>query len=763
MFDLQDDSLTTKKRRESPIPHIEAGEVDKPIHPLDSPKAVELYGRLVDCYTRELDRQEENRAQQASDEDFYDNIQWSEEDAKELQDRGQIPLVYNVISTTVNWVIGTEKRGRTDYKVLPRRKDDAKPAERKTALLKYLADVNRSPFGRSRGFADAVKVGIGWLECGHDEGDDGEPLFDRYENWRNMLWDSACSELDLKDARYVIRSKWVDVDIAKALAPGRASLIEQCSRGSGDRYLLTGEYGDEPMDYSELELDRVSGTTYRNVNGYQRQRVRLVEIWFKVPEKGKRIVGGQFNGELFDPHSIGHQEEVAAGKAEVLQKPLMKVYVAVLTPGAGPNGGGLLHISPSPYRHNRFPFTPIWGNRRGRDGLPYGMIQGLRGMQEDINKRASKALHILSTSKTLVEEGAAEDLDELAEEISRPDCFGVLNAGGLARIETNIGQELAESHMRLMERSIVMIQQSSGVTDENLGRRTNATSGIAIERRQDQGSTATTHFFDNLRLAVQIHGEKQLANIEQFMSEPKQFRITNMRGAPEYVDVNNGLPENDIVRSKADFVIDEADWRASMRQAAVDQLLEAMTKMPPEAALVFLDLIVENMDIPNREAIVKRIRDFTGQMDPDAEEMTPEDKERMAAKQAQAQRQMEMENATLRKLLSEALKNEAAAEKTLADRVKANIASMGGPKRGAIDIAADTASAPALAPVADAILKDAGYVGRGEKEARAMQEAAKQADAAAQAQAQQQAQDQQRGAEQPDAAMPQQPTDGVDQ
>jgi len=42
---------------------------------------------------------------------------------------------------------------------------------------------------------------------------------------------------------------------------------------------------------------------------------------------------------------------------------------------------GLLWLGPSPYRHNRYPFTPIWGNRRGRDGLPYGLIRGLRDIK----------------------------------------------------------------------------------------------------------------------------------------------------------------------------------------------------------------------------------------------------------------------------------------------------------------------------------------------------------------------------------------------
>ena len=166
-------------------------------HPLDSDKMEAQRRKLMALYEDELDRQSENRHDQAIDEDFYDNIQWREEDARVLKDRGQVPLVYNVISSSVNWVLGTEKRGRSDYKILPRRKDASKPAERKTQLMKYLSDVNRTPFHRSRAFEDAVKVGLGWMESGVQDEDDGEPVYNRYESWRNILWDSACTEKDL--------------------------------------------------------------------------------------------------------------------------------------------------------------------------------------------------------------------------------------------------------------------------------------------------------------------------------------------------------------------------------------------------------------------------------------------------------------------------------------------------------------------------------------------------------------------------------------
>lgn len=106
-FDLNDSKVKAYK---SPIP--ESGpENDKPVkaNKLDSEPMVELFHKLMTYYVQELDRQAENRHEMAVDEDFYDNIQWTQEDAQTLKDRGQMPLVYNVISTSLNWVIGSEK------------------------------------------------------------------------------------------------------------------------------------------------------------------------------------------------------------------------------------------------------------------------------------------------------------------------------------------------------------------------------------------------------------------------------------------------------------------------------------------------------------------------------------------------------------------------------------------------------------------------------------------------------------------------------
>lgn len=701
-FDLQDESMTRSKKG-SPVDRLpvdDKPDQDKPAHPMDAQDVLERHARRVAEYRYELEIQSDNRAEMATDEDYYDHIQFTAKQVQELEARGQAPVAYDVIHNTVNWVIGSEKRGRTDWKILPRTEEDAKPAEAKTKYFKYVSDINRTPFNRSRSFEDTVKVGLGWIETGVPDDEDDEPTGDRYESWRNMLWDSAATEMDTSDMRYQFRSKWVDLDIAIAMFPDREQQLRESVQEVttfGSASLLDG---DEAMDGAEADRELFGGVN--PIYLYKRQRVRLIEAWYRVPETVEKLRGGPFKGEIYDERDPRHVEQVEGQFSTLHKKTVMRTRVMIMTVNYP------LIDMPSPYRHNRLKFVPVWGYRRGRDNLPYGMIRGLRGLQDIINKQASKALYILSTNKVIMDEGALPEgvtMDDFADEVSRPDAIIVKKTG--KQIDINVDRDLAPAHLQFMMTNIDMMKQVGGVNDELLGRQTNAMSGVAVQRRQEQGSLATSKFFDNLRFAVQQHGEITLSLIEQFVTDEKQYRITNQRGTPEFGRLNDGLPENDITRSKADFVISEADWRATMRQAQVEQLFEMLSKMPPQVAMVMLDLVVELMDIENRDEIAKRIRAMNGMKDPDQTEPTPEEMQQMEANQRQQQAQEAMFMAELREKNAKAAKAEADAKRVGAQTVNDNMTAAA----SAMAAATQVIQLPTIAKVADNLLKQGGWQG----------------------------------------------------
>lgn len=680
------------------------------ISSLDSTAANAIHKQLMGHYRRELARQEDARLEMSMDEDFVDHIQWSQQEIAELAARGQVPMVLNVTATAVNWVLGTERRASMDWKVLSRTKEGVKHAEFKSELMKHAADVNREPFQQSRAFREAVCAGISFLEGGQSDESNAAPVYGRCESWRNMLWDSTAIEWDMNDARYMFRTKWVDGDIACSMFPKRQGAIEFAMKKRLSFGISDIDYhGDQAMD----SLEQAHFETFGGIGLGEfaaRDRVRLIEAWFTRPTVVPIIKGGQFNGEMFDEWSPGHWREIRDERASLAAVPRRTMHCAIMTDGA------LLSYRLSPYRHNRYPFTPVWGNRRARDGMPYGLVRGLRDLNRDINKRASKSLHILSAKTVFVEEDAVEDLDELRDEAARPDAVIVYKTGRPApQIATD--HNLAAAHMDMLRHNVGMIHETSGVTGENLGQATNAVSGKAILAKQNQGALTTSHYFDNLRFARAVHGEKQLVNIEQFYTAEFQYRITNARGNAEYRTINTDPLDGDdaVTLTRADFVVSEDDWRATVRQAQAESLLDLFSKLAataPQIVIQTLDLLVEALDVPKRDEMVKRIRQITGQADPDADPNNPDPDQLKIQQQKDAQAQL-----AARAAEAELSGAEAKARETAAKAQKLELENKSKDRaatdeeiqriRSAIAAAIEIAGAQQFAEVADTVLRNA--------------------------------------------------------
>jgi Phage P22-like portal protein len=669
--------------------------------------------RLYDWWMQAKEQQSVNRYQQSIDADFKDGLQWTDEDARVLMDRGQAPVVYNKIKPAIDWILGTEKRTRIDFNVFPRKKDNTKEAESKKNLLKYLSDVNKTVFARSRAFDDAVTVGIGWLEDSIRGDETKELLQTKYESWRNIWYDHTSVEKDMSDARYLFRSKLFDLDIACAIFPQGKFVLEQEAdklnsfssspqEEWGDDYFYSARF--EGIDSVQHGFNRRQFTSDALVNN-RRQRVRLIECWYREPISKKIIRGGDFAGEYFDENNQNHVQQVTEEYASLSDTLVMQMRCAIMTESH------LLQDMESPYLHNDFPLTPIIGYRRSRDNAPYGAVRNIRDPQESLNKRASKALHILSTEKIIAEEDAATDWDNVKDEAARPDGVILLDGRKGARFELVNDKALAQQHLNLMDIDAKMIQDVSGITDENMGRDTNATSGKAITARQEQGAIVVAELFDNLRYAVQLQGEKQLALIEQYYDEEKIIRVTGQRGKVEFMPINQPAFDeqsgqwvlmNPMTTSKANFVVDEQDYQASMRQAMFETMNELMRTLPPEVSLQLLDLVYDNSDLPGREEIVQRIRKINGQEDPNIEE-TPEVIAQREAKQAAEQEAQAIEKERIQLELN---KLKAEIDKIKADAVSRSVEGL----YSGMTAANLAATVPAVLPIADQIMSSAGFI-----------------------------------------------------
>jgi hypothetical protein len=662
---------------------------------LDPTTARERFERRKSWFVTEMRRQEHNRFQMALDEDYYDGLQWTAEEIRRIKARGQDPTVYNEVFPTINFLIGTEARTRRDFRVLARhdnRPEAATDAELKTKLLKYLEDVNRAPFQRSEAAKDAWKAGVGWIEVGVRADPEDEPIYKRREEWRNIVYDSLASEKDLSDSRFMFRLREVDLDVAIAFFPDKATDLTRAARQDGEPagwhswlagYPTSGVIGSAELPARMQQYD--ASAWEHN----PRKRVLLIECWCFEPKKqpGRKGVASSY-----DPVK-------------------MQMHVSIMTEHTT-----ILEME-SPYRHNRFPFVPIWAYRRGRDRAPYSPVRQVRGPQDGINKFMSKARFLLSANQLRVEKGAIDptvmDKEELRDEMASPDGVLEFATGALekGRVQIREHGDIANGHVMMADKSIAAVRSVGGVNEENRGLQSSATSRVAMDAKADRGSIQTAELIDNLFFAHQLEGELTVSLIEQYYTERKVFSITGERYSVNYEVINDVDPAtgeriNDVTQFKAQFVIADAPWRQSLAAAAFESAMEMLGNLAPvmpEVAKCLIDLVFEWSDLPNKETILKRLRETTGMPDPDE----GESEEQQAIKQQQqamAQAQFEAQMADLRATIREA---EARGEKLSAEAMAKRLESIYMAAQAAQVL---TLAAP-VAPVADQLLREAGFQG----------------------------------------------------
>ena len=550
---------------------------------------------------------------------YYDNDQFSEEDKETLRERGQPVITINRVKPTIDLVIGAESKARVDFYAAPRTDQDVQDAAISTECLKYVMDQNEGEFVCSGVFEGQVKAGWGIIEVSENDNPFKEIIKVGEVEKNDIIWDPYSVEYDLSDAKYIIRHKWLDLETAVAKFPKHKLKLESAVSDQENEELIESPY---PGTEDKSDRPGVKAWPSRDVKLSEwvdkgRRRVKIIECWYKTPSE-VWIVENEITGDVdeFDPKqamNILFQPGVRVRKVN-----MDKVRVCIVC------GSDVFEDNFSPYRHNEYPFVPFWGYRKETEKTPYGLIRQIRDMQDEVNKRRAKAMHHLNTKQIIADTDAIDmaqnDWRKVIEESAKPN--GVIKLNPLkpnARFEiVNQGEMIREQFM-FEEEAKKEIEEVSGVSGEMKGMQTNATSGRAIIARQVQSMTMLGKIFDNYRRSRLILGNLIWGMIQQYFNKPKQIRVLDKTGGYKFFEINKYMTDgeqiliqNDITKAKVDIKIDEQVYHASIREALLEQMMEMITRLPPDIGLMMLDIVVSYSDLPKRDEMVQRIQQIQG-------------------------------------------------------------------------------------------------------------------------------------------------------
>lgn len=517
------------------------------------------------------------------DIDYFHEKQWTAEERSALERRGQPAVTYNRVKRKVNSLLGIEKQTRKDPKAFPRNPADEDAARAATDALRYVCDESRWDDKRSEAALDLAVPGSCAVMVGVKQTRNGFDPDIRRIAWDRFYYDPHSSEFDFADAKFMGVVVWMDLDDALSLYPDAADALS----GTWKQAQADNTYDDRPKH--NLWAD------------YKRRRVRVCEHYYRDGEGWKFCIFTK-GGFVVAPQASPY-----LGEDDQPECPIKAVSLYV-----------------------------------DRDNNRYGEVRTMIGPQDEINKRRSKALHLINQRQVRVSPAVANDPNEVRKELARPDGVFVGEAGDVEILPTN---DMAAANLQLLQEAKAEIDLL-GPNAALAGKNEAQMSGRAIMAQQQGGMTESATYLDRLRVLSMAVYRSVWCRIRQFWKEERWVRVTdndmntrfvglnrpvtliqmaaqqmgvtrdNVREAPPEVQQQLQMLamdpraqqvvgyENAVTELDVDIVVDEGMDTPTVAAEQFDQMLKmagAGLPIPP-------DVLIEASSLRNKEKLLEMMR-----------------------------------------------------------------------------------------------------------------------------------------------------------
>jgi hypothetical protein len=562
------------------------------------------------------------------DIDYRDGKQWTSDEEAALKKRKQPVVTFNRVQRKVDYLSGLEKQTRKDPKCFPRNPNDAQAADAATDGIRYACDDNDWDQVRSLAWDDILTPGTGVVMVGAKQGKQGIDPELRHIPWDRFFHDPHAARFDFADGAYSGIVTWMDMSRAKALWPDGEDAIEATWIKSRD----SETYDDKPK--WQLWAD------------YKRKRVRIIEIYYLKGLEWQRCVF-TLAGHLEQPGPSPYLDE--DGKPE---NPLKAVSAYV-----------------------------------DRDNNRFGAVRVMIGPQDEINKRRSKALHLINVRQSRVGLNGQQASEAIKKELADPMGVIVADKDDFEILPTN---DMAAANLQMLQEAKAEIDLL-GANAALAGKNENDMSGRAILAQQQGGMVEVARLFDRLRHLSLLVYRSVWARIKQYWREERWVRITDNDMTPRYVGINQPVT---MIQAAAERLQGDPQAEQKLQILSQDPRAQQLFEVRNQVAELDVDIIIdEGMDTPTVQAeqfdtLVKMVPAMgpVGQspqvikMLVQASQLRDKDKliemldqgptpEQQQKQQAQEQIAMAGAQAEVEKTQSETVENLAQAEKTRASIV----------------------------------------------------------------------------------------------
>lgn len=536
----------------------------------------------------------ENRRLALDDLEFFAGNQWPEQ-IKNERSRGPHPrpcLVINRMPQFVRQVTNDQRQNRPSIKVKPvDDRADVETAEIIQGLIRHIEYNSNADVAYDTAFESAAKGGFGYFRIVTDyvrpESFDQEILIKRIRNPFSVSFDPYSQEPDGSDANFAFVTEYLSAEEYKTRYP-------KSKLASHDQWELLG---DSAPDWMPSGSARVAEYFYKE---HVEKEIVLLSTGETVPAE-----------ELPTPLPAG-VEILRSRKASV---PVIKWCKF--------NGCEILEKTDWPGKW--IPVIPVYGSEQDINGkrILEGIVRNAKDPARMYNYWASaetEAIALAPRAPFIAAEGQIESYKPEWESAN------TRNHSVLTYKPTTVaGVPVPPPQRNSFEPAVQAITQArmiaaddikatTGIYDAALGAKSNETSGVAIQRRNQQAQTSTFHFVDNLSRSIKHGGRVLIDLIPHIYDTAQAARIIGEDGTERIVRINDpsyvedGKPRLYALEvGKYDAAVDVGPSYATKRQEAAASMME-VTRAVPQLMQVAGDLMVKNMDWPGAQEIADRLK-----------------------------------------------------------------------------------------------------------------------------------------------------------
>ncbi len=416
------------------------------------------------------------RKDQELDQDYYDGPAQLKSEVRDiLKARAQPPIIDNRIAPAIDGILGVMETGKTDPRAFPRNPEDQGAADIATKALRYIADTTRWTSLRMDCAEDYLKQGL----CAAVVEWDGKVAVQQ-GRWETFFYDPTSRRNDFKDAKYLGFAKWMYADEIKQHPDygERAKTLGDLTQADGNA--VEDTWQDRPEDQMRWSDKRAN-------------RVLLVEMYY------------QHSGEWLRCVFCG------AGWLEFGKSP----YLNALT------GETRCPIEAQSFKVDRH-------NNR------YGPIRNMRPMQDEVNARRSRGLHLLNSRQVQQTDPSAPPVDEETVRREAAKADGVIPVGWQAVSAS----DMAAGNLNMLTEAKDSLSRMVPVAIAQDLREGSASSGRARQVAQQAGLTQFGRGFGRFDDFEQRIYQQMWMCAQQFQTDPWWIRVTDNPRAPEFLQIN---------------------------------------------------------------------------------------------------------------------------------------------------------------------------------------------------------------------------------